>query len=242
MTQDLIGAAILMAYYLLIVVLVPTLLKRYTSIPFEVVRKIQHVGYSLSIFILLRRFSTWYMALGAAFLLVLVAYPALLIVERFSWYRETFVDRGKGGELRRQLIYVQLSFALLILIFWGLLGVRWQYIVALAVVPWGFGDAAAALVGKAWGHRRVLSRFIENAKTCEGTLAMAVVSGTTLFWTLLLYAQQSWLVSLLTASIVAPVCSLVELFSRRGTDTLTVPFFTALWLLPVLRAFAALGW
>ena len=243
MQADLMGAGILMAYYLLICVSLPTLLKHWLKMPSELARKMQHVAYSLSIFILLQLFSTWYMAVAAAFLLVLLGYPALLLIERSSFYKRFFADRNaRGGELRKQLVYVQLSFAVLIFIFWGLLGTSWHYVVAVAVMAWGFGDAAAALVGKAFGRRRVIHKYIEKAKTYEGTGAMILVAGLALFFTLLCYAGKPWHISLLVSVIVAPVCGIVELFSRRGTDTLTVPISAAALLLPLIHLFTFLGW
>jgi phytol kinase len=243
MATDLAGAGILMAYYLVICFLLPTLVKAYTKVPKEYVRKTQHVAYSLSVFILLRLFSAWYWAVAAAFLLVLLGYPLLMVIEKFPFYQKLFVDRtSEGGELRKQLIYVQLTFAILIFIYWGLLGTRWQYIVAVSVMAWGFGDAAAALVGKAFGRQRKLHIFIERAKTYEGTGAMIVAAGLALFFTLLLYAGKPWYVSLLVAVIVAPVCGVVELFSRRGTDTLTVPLSAAALILPLVYLFSFLGW
>ncbi len=241
--SDVLGAATLLAYYLVVVALLPTLLKLWTRTPREVVRKIQHITYSLSIYILLTSFSDWYVAIAAAFLLVLIGYPGLWIAERFPWYQRTFVAReGHSGELRRQLLYVQLSFALLIALFWGLLGIRWHYIVAVSVTAWGFGDAAAALVGKAFGRRLVLPRLLPDAKTYEGSVAMMVASALALFLTLLFYARQPWYVSILAAVIVAPVCAAVELFSLRGTDTLTVPLSTALAILPLMLLFSTFGW
>lgn len=240
--NDIAGAGILMAYYLVVCVLLPTPLKVWAHVPFEVVRKIQHIGYSLSIFLLLKLFSTWYAAVAAAFLLVLLAYPILFIVEKFPWYKRTFVDRtARGGELRKSLIQVQLSFAILLFVFWGLLGNRGLPVIAVAVMGWGFGDAAAALVGKAWGRRHVIHKLVDSAKTYEGTLAMILVAGLALFLTLVLYAGQAWHVSLLIAISVAPVCGLVELFSRRGIDTLTVPISTALAILPFMFVYPALG-
>lgn len=241
-TRDILGAGLLLLYYVVAVFLLPTLLKLWKRVPRELVRKLQHVGYSLSIFPLLHLFSEWYVAIAAAFLLVVVAYPALLVVERFPWYRRVFVDRDRGGELRRQLLYVQLSFAMLILVFWGLLGVRWHYITAVAVMGWGFGDAAAALVGKAWGRRHIVLPLVESAKTCEGTLAMTLAAGLAFFLTMWLYAGQPWHLSLVVALIVAPFASFVELFSRRGLDTLTVPFSSACLILPIVILFAYLGW
>jgi phytol kinase len=241
MQNDLIGAAILIGYYLIFCLLLPTLLKTYTNSPKELVRKLQHVAYSLSIFLLLELFSTWYAAVGSAFLLVLLAYPILLFSEKTQWYKKYLVDRtSNGGELRKQLLYVQLSFALLIYIYWGLLGAQWQYVVAVAVMGWGFGDAAAALVGKAFGRRHILHRLIENAKTFEGTLAMILVSGVALFLTLILYAGVPWEVSFLVALIVAPIIGVVELFSRRGFDTLTVPLSAAGLILPLVYFFTLL--
>ncbi len=243
MLQDALGAGILLAYYLLVCVLVPTLLRIYFGVPRETVRKLQHIAYSLSIFLLLHLFNTWYMAVAASLLLVLLAYPALQVLEKLPWYRKTFVDRsGSGGELRRQLLYVQASFAILLVVFWGLLGAPWQYVVALAVMAWGFGDAAAALVGKAWGRRRIIHRWVDSVKTREGTLAMMGAAGLALFFTAWLYMGQSWYVSLLLAVLSAPICALIELVSRRGTDTLTVPLFAAALLVPLVYLFSYLGW
>lgn len=234
--NDVTSAGLLLAYYLVVCALLPTLLKVWAGAPFEMTRKMQHIAYSLSIFLLLELFSSWYAAVGAAFLLVILAYPTMLILERFDFYGRTFVDRERGGELRKQLLYVQLSFALLIFIFWGLLGAQWRYVAAVAIMAWGFGDAAAALVGKAYGHRRVVWRkLIESRKTVEGTTAMIVTAGLALFVTLVFYGQQPWPASLLIAAAAAPVCGAVELFSRRGADTLTVPFATGIVVLPLLH-------
>ncbi len=62
--SDLWAAVILMAYYLVGLAVIPTMLKAWSNLPKEVIRKIQHVVYSLSIFILLRLFSAWYVAVG----------------------------------------------------------------------------------------------------------------------------------------------------------------------------------
>jgi dolichol kinase len=194
----------------------------------------------MSIFLLLKLFSSWYIAVLAAFMLVVLAYPALALAERFPFYKRAVVER-EGGELRRQLIIVQLSITSLISIFWGVLGVDWQYVAVVAVMAWGFGDAAAALVGKAFGRRHILHKWIEGAKTVEGTLAMLVVAGLAVFFTLLIYAGQSWYVSLTDALLVAPVCAIVELFSHRGYDTLTVPLSAALPTFALMSLFSLVG-
>lgn len=238
---DLRAAGLLLAYYLVVCIGLPTLLRAAAGVPFEWARKLQHIAYSLSIFLLLNLFSTWLAAAAGAALLLVLAFPALLLLERKAWYRRTFVDRtARGGELRRQLVYVQLSFTRLLFVFWGLLDLR--PVIGAAVMGWGFGDAAAALVGKALGRRRFVHRLIESAKTFEGTAAMTVVGGLALWLTLMFYAGVPWYAALLLASLVGPLCAAVELFSRRGTDTITVPLSAALALTPLLRFAAASGW
>lgn len=238
-TSNLWGTAFLLIYYLVFCLTLPTLLRAFTKTPMEVVRKLQHITYSFSIFILLRFFTHWYMAIAAAFILVLLGYPILLLVERSALYQRLFVDRTKrGGELRRQLLYVQLSFALLLFFFWGFLGTRWHYIVAVSVMAWGFGDAAAALVGKFFGKNCVAHKWIEGAKTYEGTAAMIIAAAIATFLSLYFYAGQPWRTALISSIVVAPVCGVVELFSRKGIDTLTVPLSAAGLLLPLAYLFS----
>lgn len=241
--HDLWAAAILMVYYLVGLVALPTALKIRSKLPNEVIRKIQHVGYSFSIFILLKLFSTWYLAVAAAFLLVLLAYPLLFLIEKTALYKKFFVDRAeRGGELRKQLVYVQVSFAVLIFLFWGLLGAKWHYMVAVAVLTWGFGDAAAALVGKFCGKKNIVHRYVEGVKTHEGTAAMTITAFLVIFFTLLFYSGLYWPFCLLIALVVAPICGAVELFSRNGTDTLTIPLTAAALIFPLVYLFTYLGW
>ena len=178
---DITAAAMLLGYYLVFAAAIPMAM-RLAGLPDEWVRKTQHVVYALSIFLMLRLFTRWYWAIGGGALLLLVAYPVLLGLERSPWFRRLLVTRaGPRGELRRQLVLVQLTFALLIFVFWGLFGYQWHYIVVASVMAWGFGDAAAALVGRAFGRRPIIHRWIEGKKTLAGTLAMASVAALALF-------------------------------------------------------------
>ncbi len=237
--HDLIGVCLYLGFIIAIGMPV-ILLKAYGNLPFEITRKLYHIVITLSILPLVKVFSAWYMAVLAAFLLVLIAYPALTLLEHSSLYRRIAVERG-SGEFKRSLIIVQTSIALLIFIFWGLHGEAWKYIAVVAVMAWGLGDAAAALVGKAIGRRRIVHPWIEGAKTYEGTLAMYIVAGLMIFLTLLIYADQSWPASLIVAALVAPVSATIELFSNRGMDTLTVPISTGLAVLSLMSLFTFLG-
>lgn len=216
------------------------LLKACVDVPSELMRKLYHFVITLSIFPLVTVFSTWTGAVLAALTLVVLAYPALALVEHASLYRRIAVER-EGGEFKRSLVIVQASMALLIAVFWGLLGSEWKYVAVVAVMAWGFGDAAAALVGKRFGRRRIRHPRIEGTKTLEGTQAMWVTAGAAVFLTLVVYAGYAWDVSLAVAMLVAPVCALVELFSNRGMDTLTVPITAGLAVVSLMSLFSHLG-
>lgn len=237
--SDLLGLGLYLGYFIA-TGLPAVLLKVFFNVPFELIRKIYHLVMTLSIFPLVTLFSTWHAAVLAIVLFVIIVYPILTWVEHAALYRRIAVER-KDGEFKSSLMIVQGSMTLLLLVFWGLLGAEWKYISVVAVMAWGFGDAAAALVGKAIGRRRVRHPRISGTKTYEGTLAMYITAGLAMFFTLLIYASQPWHLSLLVALLVAPVCAIVELFTNRGMDTLTVPISTGLAVLSWMLVFSFWG-
>lgn len=239
LVNDLIGLGLYLGYFV-VAGLMLLLINMRLKLRLEVARKMLHIVLTLSILLLLQLFSAWYMAVLAVLMLAVVMYPALSLVARSSLYKQLAVEREEG-EFRRSLIIAQLAFATLITIFWGLLGQDWKYVALVAVMAWGFGDAAAALVGKAYGRHRIRHPQIEGGKTYEGTLAMYIVAGLAILLTLLVYAGQSWQLSLSVATLVAPASATVELFSRRGMDTLTVPLSVAFMVTPLILFFTFLG-
>lgn len=234
------GTGVLFAYYLLVVGLGPVLLLSLTSIPRELARKLHHLFYGLSIFILLEGFRTWYWAVLAAATLVVVAYPVLRILERQPWFGGSFAHRkGDPGDFRRQMTHVQLTFALLLAVTWGLLGPEHRYLAAAAVMAWTFGDAAAALFGKAFGKNKIDHRLVDQGKTHEGSWSMIAFAFAALFLTLWLYGGVPWWASGIAALVVAPLATGIEAISPAGTDTITVPIVSAAALYPLL---ALLEW
>ncbi len=232
----LLGTGLLFAYYVLVVGLVPVLLLSLTPIPRELARKFHHIFYGLSIFILVEGFTTWYLAVLGAATLVAVAYPALLFLERQFFFQSSFAHReGDPGELRRQMVQVQITFALLLAVIWGIFGPEHRYVVVAAVMGWSFGDAAAALFGKAFGKRKIRHKWVDDGKTHEGSWAMTAFVGAALFLTLFLYGGVPWWASALAALSLAPLATAIEAFSPAGTDTFTVPIGTAAALYPLLK-------
>lgn len=236
------ATAWLFGYYLIACLAVPVALRTWTRAPRELVRKTHHLGYGLSVWIMLTLFGAWYEAVAAAFVLVLAGYPALMALERWSGYLRVLPDRlAGGGELRRSMVWVQTSFALNMALFWGAGGPAGKAVVAAGVMGWTFGDAAAALAGKRFGRRFVVARIVDDGKTAEGSLAMAAAAAAAIALTLRLYGGLPGPVVALAASFAAATATVVELISRGGTDTLTVPFAASASVFIVVRLLAWTG-
>lgn len=229
------GTGLLFAYYLLVVALVPVLLLSLTSIPRELARKLHHVFHGLSIFILLEAFGAWHLAVLGAATLVAVAYPALLMLEKRPYFKGSFAHRqGNPGDFRHQMLLTEVTFALLLAGTWGLLGSEHRYLAAAAVMTWTFGDAAAALFGKAFGRKRIRHALADDGKTHEGSGSMTAFAFAALFLTLFFYGRVTWWAAGVAALVVAPLAAFIEAISPGGSDTLTVPVVTAAALYPLL--------
>ena len=123
--------------------------------------------------------------------------------------------------------------AVLIAVCWGHLGEK--YLIVASVFAWGFGDAAAALVGKRFGRRYIQGKLVEGRKTLEGTAAMFAASFLAVLAVLLVYRAVSWYSYVPVAAAVAAVSAVVELYTRDGMDTMTCPLAAALVLIVFIR-------
>lgn len=214
---------LLMGYYVFVLAAIPMAVKAFTHVPREIIRKFQHIGYAMSIFILLEYFASWTDALIGLAVLVVLGYPFLWGFERTKWFKKVLVQRREKGELRKQLLFVQISYAALILVFWGLIGETGKPIMATGVMAWGYGDAMAALLGKAFGKRYIDDPHIRPRKTYVGTVSMALAAAITVLFMARFYMEVSWLTALVIVVFASPVAALTELYAQDGADTLVVP-------------------
>lgn len=128
---------------------------------------------------------------------------------------------------------VFVMFAAVICVCWGWLGDK---LLALAsVYAWGFGDAAAALVGKRFGRRALTGAHIEGRKSVEGSLAMFATSFVCVAAVLLFRGGLPWYGYLVIPAATALAAAVVELFSLRGMDTITCPLAAMAVLLPLVH-------
>ena len=142
-------------------------------IPDELFRKILHCILLGSLPVFLFGFETWWMAVGEAVGFALIVYPLLAFLDRFPFFEKLTTER-KHGELQQSLLLVFGVFAVVMAICWGWLNDR--YLAMASIFTWGFGDAAAALVGKKYGKHKILWKFTDKKKSFEGSGAMLLTA------------------------------------------------------------------
>lgn len=217
--------------YFMIAASVALLLRKFVHIPDEVFRKGLHCILLGSLLVCVLAFSTWWHAALSAIGFALIVYPILCLTERIKGF-SAFVTERKSGELKQSLLIVFFMFAVVISICWGWLGDK--LLVLAGVYAWGFGDAAAALIGKRFGKHALTGRHIEGRKSLEGSLAMFITSFVCVSVILLFRGKLPWYGYILIPAATAAGATVVELFSLNGIDTITCPLSAMAMMLPLI--------
>lgn len=203
-------------------------------IPSEVFRKILHMILlgSLSVWTIV--FDRWWVAGATAVAFALLVWPVLALAERLKGYSALLTER-KQGEIKSSLLLVFFMYAAIVSLCWGLLHDR---LLALAgIYAWGFGDAAAALVGKRFGRHLFKGKEPLCRKSWEGTAAMFVVSFVSVLAVLTARGGLSPLALTAISACTAAVSAVVELYSKNGLDTVTCPLAATAVLMPLTTFF-----
>lgn len=233
MSELLRGTGCLLLYFAL-VASSAFLLRLFTKVPDELFRKLLHLILLGSLPVWLFAFSNWYISALSILLFTVAVYPILCLAEGLRNYSHTVTERSPG-ELKRSLLIVFTMFLLIVSVCWGWLGDR--LLALTCVYAWGFGDAAAALIGKRFGRHPLQGRHIEGRKSVEGTLAMFALSFLSVSLLLTLRGGLSLPMLLVVSAVTAAVAAAAELFSLRGNDTITCPLAAMAVLLPMLHFF-----
>ena len=191
-----------------------------TKLPSFVFRKMLHFIAFSCVTLMILTAPSWQAAAILAVLIAVAVYPILGLLENKPWFGRLFVQKSPG-EIKRSLLMLMFMFAALIAVAWGVFGE--PVLAAAAILMWGTGDAAAALVGIPLGKHKVRCRFADGKKSWEGTGAMfltAFISG----MLVLCLAQKTPFLTALPAVLIAAVLgAATELFSSSEIDTVTVP-------------------
>ena len=190
------------------------------KVPSFVFRKLLHI-FAFSCFtVMLLSAESWQSAALTSVLIAVIVYPLLAMFENEEWYGRLFVQKSQG-EIKISLIKLFLMFAAVITVAWGIFDK--PQAAATAILMWGVGDAAAALVGIPCGRHKVMFRPVLGKKSWEGTLAnfgAAFLIGFALLSIHYKYDPGTALVSTLIGAVVGAG---VELISDSEWDTVTVP-------------------
>lgn len=205
------------------------------KVPDYIFRKLLHIVAFTSIFPLLLCTQQWQAAVLVELSFLAVIIVGLHFFERFSFYQSLFVEKGKHEVITSFVMLFSLM-TILLAVFWGGFGDAYRYIPGTAIMAWGPGDAAAAIVGRNWGKHKLSGPHIEGVKSLEGTLAMGVTSFVCTLGTLLWMSPLALGSAVLISLVIAPIAALVELYTRHGLDTVTVPIAAGI----ILAVFAIL--
>ena len=246
--------------YIVPCVAVLLLIYFFTGVKKFVFRKLLHIVAFTCVTLMIMSAGSWAAASIASVVVAAVIYPVLAILEKESWYADLFVEK-KPGEIKTSLLMLFLMFAVLNTVAWGIF--KRPEIGAAAILMWGVGDAAAALVGIPFGRHKVQLKGTDGHKSWEGTAAMFAASSLCGILFLLLYgsgaAETVAVADTLSAGTAMGalgsaagtaggmefwrvlVCGLlggavgaaVELFSPSEWDTVTVPMAVLAVLLAV---------
>ena len=163
---------------------------------------------------------------------MILLYPVLGVVGKIPAL-STFVNERKQGEFRSSMILALGIMVISISICWGVCNDK--YLVLASVYAWGVGDAFAALIGKRFGKHKIRWKIADSNKSVEGCVAMFVTSTIAVFTVLMLRGGLTSGSCALLACLTAGVCTLIELCSFDGNDTVSCPLIAMLILIPFVK-------
>ena len=221
-----------LATYIVPALLILVPVRFLTRLPSFIFRKLLHFIAFTGVSLMILAAGSWQAAALTSILIAAALYPVLALLERATWYEKLLVQKTPG-EIKRSLLLLFFMFAVLISVAWGLFDQ--PHLAAAAIIMWGTGDAAAALVGVPFGRHKVRSRFTDGKKSWEGSIAMLTVSFLS-GMLILLFAQKLALAQALPlAALGALLGTATELFSPSEYDTVTVPVVIVSVLLLLVR-------
>ena len=200
--------------------LILVILDRSVKVPRFIFRKLMHTVAFSSVCVMLCRAESWEAVSITMVLAAAASWPVLSALEKTSWYSPLLTEKSPG-EVRKSLAMFFVLIACLAALSWGVLKDRFSPVTA--VLMWGTGDAAAALLGIPFGKHKVRFGASAGKKSREGSFAMLAVSFIFGCASLCIIHGQDLSKALIPAFTAALAGTAAELFSPGELDTVTVP-------------------
>ena len=230
--QELLKGIGAIALYLIPAASIMLTARKLLKIPDELFRKILHFILLGAYIFFLFSFETWWISAGVAAVLIAVIYPILMLAERIPVF-SSFVNERKKGEFKSSMVLALGVMAVSICICWGIFDDR--YLVLASIYAWGVGDAFAALIGKQFGKHKIRWRFADSRKSVEGSTAMFLTSALSVFIVLSLRGGLNIGDCLIIAMAAALVCTIVEMCTTNGFDTVSCPAAAMAVIIPLVK-------
>ncbi|WP_392535792.1 diacylglycerol/polyprenol kinase family protein [Nostoc sp. C117] len=203
----------LAAIWVLFILLIASVVKRFGNDEPEIIRKIVHIGTGNVILL------AWWLDIPPS--VGIAASILASIITLLSYQFPILPGINSVGRQSLGTFFYSLSFGILVAWFWYLEQPQYA-VLGILIMTWG--DGLAALIGKRFGTHKY--KVFGTEKSWEGSLTMMFVSY--LISSLILFGTQGnswqiWAVSLL----VALIATALEAVSFLGIDNLTVPLSSA---------------
>ena len=155
--------------------------------------------------------------------------PAIFIVVNFLSYKYDLIkemerdEKNSSDEKTLGTVYYAISLLVLTILCFGV----WKNTIIglIGVAIMGYGDGFAAIAGKAIKSKQF--HIGKSTKSLAGSITMFIISLLIISGGLAYLGVSNWLIKSL---ILALLSTLLEAFSIKGTDNLTVPIIITLIL------------
>jgi phytol kinase len=218
MDQETQGLVVTLAYLFGVLIFAKALMLLFPSLSLEFIRKTIHILVTNWWFIMTHySTTTWGALFGPTFFIIFNAIATAYDLWRFVGMSDRKRNLG--------LVYYPLSLFFIVLL--SQLSIIPRYCAGVGFFCMGYGDGFAALVGKAFGRKR-----INGARTYVGSATMFVISVGVMIGFSVSY-DRNWTGSIRGIGVVVAVATaatLLEALTPNGLDNISVPIGTALLL------------
>ena len=191
-------------------------LRKASNYPLDFTRKFVHIAVGMWAFGTILLFQSRWLA---------VIPPVIFVILNYVAYRRgAFSAIESENKSNLGTVYFPLAFGVIILLLWD-----YPHILVATLMPLTWGDAMAAILGKAYGH--IKYTVMGQTRSIEGSVSMFLFSLMSTFLALWLVSPDAagW-GSFGIAVIAALLATLVEAISPWGLDNLTIPAVSGLVL------------
>ena len=200
-------ALIISFLFVFLIIILGTILEKKKIVSKEGSRKFVHISVANWWFI--------YMFMFNNILYALIPPITFIILNIFSYKYKIIDSMERDNSDSLGTIYYPISLLFLVIISYL---IKDKIISGIGILILGYGDGLAALVGKKYNKIKLL-----NNKTLFGTLTMFIISTiiSTIF--LIVFKDLKTITLILVVFITAVSATILELFTKKGLDNLTIP-------------------